>query len=266
MSGPQDDDFDDEDGIDEELDRHYEALRGFVYDYIDENDVPDDIMAALLNDLALEMRKVAYVLDTEKPSVGGLKLMLDRTKSDLEGAIRRHKKEAEEFMAGMQEAMLEAKDRLEEELEQLEALDPDDDEDEPAPGRKGGKAAGKGTKVAAAASDPEEEDDDLDDDDDEDDDDFEDDESEDEESEDDDESDDEDAESEDEPENDDAAPARVRRGRDAGGEQKAGAAGDRQRQNEFPHLALLNVARPATPAADGPRHPSQRTDHATARR
>ncbi|MFD2180728.1 hypothetical protein [Rhodoplanes azumiensis] len=160
MSGPQDDDFDDEDGIEEELERHYEALRGFVYDYIDENDVPDDIMAALLNDLALEMRKVAYVLDTEKPSVGGLKLMLDRTKSDLEGAIRRHKKEAEEFMAGMQEAMLEAKDRLEEELEQLEALDLDnDDEDEPAPGKAGGKA----TKVAAA-NDDDAEDDDLDDD------------------------------------------------------------------------------------------------------
>lgn len=165
MSGPQDDDFDDEDGIEEELERHYEALRGFVYDYIDENDVPDDIMAALLNDLALEMRKVAYVLDTEKPSVGGLKLMLDRTKSDLESAIRRHKKEAEEFMAGMQEAMLEAKDRLEEELEQLEALDPDEDDDTPARGKTGGKAAGKGAKVAAAAGDPEDddEDDDLDD-------------------------------------------------------------------------------------------------------
>lgn len=171
MSGPQDDDFDDEDGTDEELERHYEALRGFVYDYIDENDVPDDIMAALLDDLALEMRKVAYVLDTEKPSVGGLKLMLDRTKSDLEGAIRRHKKEAEEFMAGMQEAMLEAKDRLEEELEQLEALDPDsDDDDAPARGKAAGKGAAKGpgkpAKAVAAAGDPEDDDEDLDEEDD----------------------------------------------------------------------------------------------------
>ncbi|RAI36611.1 hypothetical protein CH338_17340 [Rhodoplanes elegans] len=214
MSGPQDDDFDDEDGIEEELERHYEALRGFVYDYIDENDVPDDIMAALLNDLALEMRKVAYVLDTEKPSVGGLKLMLDRTKSDLESAIRRHKKEAEEFMAGMQEAMLEAKDRLEEELEQLEALDPDnddDDDDAPARGKAAGKPAGKGAKVAAAAGDPEDddEDDDLDD---EEDDSEEDEDSDDEEdTEDDDldedeEEDDEDAEDEEDTEDDDSEP------------------------------------------------------------
>ncbi|MDC7787261.1 hypothetical protein PQJ75_16265 [Rhodoplanes sp. TEM] len=127
MSGRQDDDFEDDDGIEEELDRHYEALRRFVYDYIDENDVPDEIIAALLSDLALEMRKVAYVLDTEKPSVGGLKMMLDRYKTDLESAVRRHKQEAEEFIAGMQEAMTEAKDRLQEELE---SLDEDDDGEE----------------------------------------------------------------------------------------------------------------------------------------
>lgn len=235
MSGPQDDDFDDEDGTDEELERHYEALRGFVYDYIDENDVPDDIMAALLDDLALEMRKVAYVLDTEKPSVGGLKLMLDRTKSDLEGAIRRHKKEAEEFMAGMQEAMLEAKDRLEEELEQLEALDPEDDEDDaPARGKAAGKAAGKPAgkgEAVKAAGDPEEDDEDLDDEDDEDedsedeseddsdddDDDFEDDEDDDEESE------DSDDDAKDEPETGDAdtdAPAETSAKKDKPGKDK----------------------------------------------
>lgn len=129
MSGRQDDDFEDEDGIEEELDRHYEALRRFVYDYIDENDIPDEIIAALLSDLALEMRKVAYVLDTEKPSVGGLKMMLDRYKTDLESAVRRHKQEAEEFIAGMQEAMTEAKDRLQEELESLDEDDEEEDDE-----------------------------------------------------------------------------------------------------------------------------------------
>ncbi|RAI43879.1 hypothetical protein [Rhodoplanes roseus] len=130
MTGPQDDQFDDDDdAVVEELDRHYEALRTQVYDYIDENDVPDQIIAALLNDLALEIRKVAYVLDTEKPSVSGLKLELDRYKSDLDAAIRRHKKEAEEFIDGMREAMAEAQERLAEELEQLEDTDTDEDDD-----------------------------------------------------------------------------------------------------------------------------------------
>jgi hypothetical protein len=125
MAGPNQP-FDDEpldEALDDELDTHYEALRAFVLDYIEENDVPDEAISALLIDLSFELRKVAYVLETEKPSVAGLKLALDRHGADVESVVRAHKKEAEIFLEGMRQALAEAEQALDDDDEAPKGAD-----------------------------------------------------------------------------------------------------------------------------------------------
>lgn len=135
MAGPNEP-FDDEidEAFDDELDTHYQALRAHVLDYIEEHDVPDEAISALLIDLSFELRKVAYVLETEKPSVAGLKLALDRHRADIESVVRAHKKEAEIFLEGMRQALAEAEQALE---------DDDDDEDDDTPNGAEGASPGR---------------------------------------------------------------------------------------------------------------------------
>lgn len=92
-----------EDETDEEYDAAYEAHRTALYDmligYADKEELSDGFMAQLLSDLGLSLRMVAYASETEKPSIGGLRLDLDRYTRELGESVREAKKHAAEFIA-----------------------------------------------------------------------------------------------------------------------------------------------------------------------
>lgn len=141
------------DDIDDELDVHYRALRSIALDYIEEHAVPEDVVSALLVDVAIELRKVGYVLETEKPSVTGLKLELDRWRADFDGVVRSHKKEAESFLEEMRDAMADA-DSLERAVaERGEDDDTDADDEEALAAEREAEAAGQAVSRGGSGTD-----------------------------------------------------------------------------------------------------------------
>ncbi|MCB4768316.1 hypothetical protein LGR54_06840 [Ancylobacter sp. Lp-2] len=91
-----------EDG-DEAYDEAYETHRAALWDmlmtYADEHDLADGFLSDLVSDLGLSLRMVAYAAETEKPSVGGLRLDLDRYAREMGESVREAKKGAGEFIA-----------------------------------------------------------------------------------------------------------------------------------------------------------------------
>lgn len=79
-----------------DLDRN--ALYDRVAAFMDEEDIADSYAAALLLDLTVRLRMTAYAMETEKPSVAGLKLDLDRLSRDVEELVREAKREAPDFI------------------------------------------------------------------------------------------------------------------------------------------------------------------------
>jgi hypothetical protein len=113
---------DSDDGYDAAFDQHRAALYDMLMEYADEHDLSDSFMAVLASDIGLSLRMVAYASETEKPSVGGLRLDLDRYARELGDSVRDAKKYAAEFIA-------EAKAAQEAEgAEDDEAEDEEDDE------------------------------------------------------------------------------------------------------------------------------------------
>lgn len=113
---------DSDDGYDAAFDQHRAALYDMLMEYADEHDLSDSFMAVLASDIGLSLRMVAYASETEKPSVGGLRLDLDRYARELSDSVRDAKKYAAEFIA-------EAKAAQEAEgAEEDEAEDEEDDE------------------------------------------------------------------------------------------------------------------------------------------
>lgn len=100
MAGP--DDFNDDES-DEAYDAAFETHRTALYEqliaYADAHDLGDGFLADLTADLALSLRMVAYAAETEKPSVGGLRLDLDRYAREVGESVRDAKKYAGEFIA-----------------------------------------------------------------------------------------------------------------------------------------------------------------------
>lgn len=88
---------------DEAYDAAFEAHRTALYDmlmtYADEHDLSDGFLSLLASDIGLSLRMVAYASETEKPSVGGLRLDLDRFARELGESVRDAKKYAAEFIA-----------------------------------------------------------------------------------------------------------------------------------------------------------------------
>lgn len=91
---------------DEEVDAafaEYEEQRDELFEMIsefaDDNDLDDGMLAALLLDLAVSVRMLAYANSVEKPSVQGLRLEMDRFKKDADEHARSAKQEAETFIA-----------------------------------------------------------------------------------------------------------------------------------------------------------------------
>ena len=97
----RDDDFGDAESnaAMDDFERHGLALHQLIQDYMDEHDLPDEMVALMLFNLAVRMRMVGYAVETEKPSASGLKLDLDRFRGEVDGCIRDAKREADRFIA-----------------------------------------------------------------------------------------------------------------------------------------------------------------------
>ncbi len=90
---------DNEEGYEEAYETHRAALYDRLIAYADEHDLGDSFLADLVADLGLSLRMVAYAAETEKPSIGGLRLDLDRYVRELGDSVREAKKQAADFIA-----------------------------------------------------------------------------------------------------------------------------------------------------------------------
>ena len=90
---------DGDEGYDEAYDAHRAALWDMLMAYADEHDLADGFLSDLVSDLGLSLRMVAYAAETEKPSVGGLRLDLDRYAREMGESVREAKKGAATFIA-----------------------------------------------------------------------------------------------------------------------------------------------------------------------
>jgi hypothetical protein len=86
------------DAAESEFERHGRAVHELVQDYLDEHEIPDSAGAVLLLNAALTLRMIGYATEVEKPSAGGLRLDLDRFRREIDDAVRRAKRGAEEFI------------------------------------------------------------------------------------------------------------------------------------------------------------------------
>ncbi|MCK0209552.1 hypothetical protein MWN33_16085 [Starkeya koreensis] len=107
-----------DEAYEEAFETHRTALYDLLVAYADEHELSDGFLALLASDIGLSLRMIAYASETEKPSIGGLRLDLDRFARELGESVRDAKKHAAEFIA-------EARAAREEE----EAEDDEDDED-----------------------------------------------------------------------------------------------------------------------------------------
>jgi hypothetical protein len=106
MPDDQDDPFN-EDGDEplSDFDRLTEALFQHVIPFAEEEEIPDDMLSALLLRLSLTSRMVAYAGTAAKPSGAGLKLDLERFRRDIDNIIRETKKDADRFVAHAKESI-----------------------------------------------------------------------------------------------------------------------------------------------------------------
>lgn len=129
--------FDDlpEDENQDEYEQAYDTHRAGLYDmlvaYADEHELGDGFLADLVADLGLSLRMVAYAAETEKPSIGGLRLDLDRYVRELGDSVREAKKQAADFIAEAKAA------RAEEEGEDAEGDDAEGDDAEDGDAEEG---------------------------------------------------------------------------------------------------------------------------------
>ncbi|GLK84136.1 hypothetical protein [Ancylobacter defluvii] len=90
---------DGDEGYDEAYEAHRAALWDMLMAYADQHDLADGFLSDLVSDLGLSLRMVAYAAETERPSVGGLRLDLDRYAREMGESVREAKKGAGEFIA-----------------------------------------------------------------------------------------------------------------------------------------------------------------------
>jgi len=83
----------------DDMDRLTDALFNCVSEFAEDEDVPDEVLSAMLLQLSLSLRMMTYATSAAKPSGGGLKLDLDRFGRDAEDIVRAAKKDADRFIA-----------------------------------------------------------------------------------------------------------------------------------------------------------------------
>ena len=95
---------------DDEQEAHAEAIRDMVLDYLDEHEVDEGTAVFGLVGIALSIAMSGYAMSVDKPSVGGLRMALDRLGKDVAELIREAKKDAESFLAETRAALEEGDD------------------------------------------------------------------------------------------------------------------------------------------------------------
>jgi hypothetical protein len=90
---------------DDEQEAHAEAIREMVLDYLDENEVDEGTAVFGLIEIALSIAMSGYVMSVDKPSVGGLRMALDRLGKDVADLVREAKKGAEDFLTETKAAL-----------------------------------------------------------------------------------------------------------------------------------------------------------------
>lgn len=90
---------------DDEQEAHVEAIRDMVLDYLDENEVDEGTAVFGLIEVAVSVAMSGYAMSVDKPSVGGLRMALDRLGKDISDLIREAKKGAEQFLAETKAAL-----------------------------------------------------------------------------------------------------------------------------------------------------------------
>jgi hypothetical protein len=85
-----------------------EAFNEMVSAFSEEHNLSFGEVSVLLLDLGISSREIDYLLSTEKPSVSGLRLELDRLLRDFAEAVRASKKNAETFLQKTKEALEQA--------------------------------------------------------------------------------------------------------------------------------------------------------------
>ncbi len=91
-------------GAGDEFDRLQMALLDRIEEFINAEDLGESDVVDLLISSAVHLRMVAYGMNIEKPSAGGLKLDLDRFRQDFDQLIRGAKKGADGFVEQVKEA------------------------------------------------------------------------------------------------------------------------------------------------------------------
>ena len=81
-----------------EQERHRSAIFDLISEYADEHGLDDAGMAYMLLEMAVSVRTVAYATETEKPSIAGLRLDLDRFFKDIAELIRESKRHADKTL------------------------------------------------------------------------------------------------------------------------------------------------------------------------
>ena len=82
-----------------DYEEHRDAIYDLISDYADDKQIDDGLLGAMVLDLAVSLRMIAYANSVEKPSVSGLKMELDRFTKDAEEHARSAKQDAEDFIA-----------------------------------------------------------------------------------------------------------------------------------------------------------------------
>jgi hypothetical protein len=105
-------DLSDSNASEEEAERHVDAMRDALQrhlkPFVDEHDDPYGLLPMLLAELATSTQMTYYVLSVEQPSGSGLRRKLDRFQRDIEGMVRDFKKQADDYVAHMKQAIAEA--------------------------------------------------------------------------------------------------------------------------------------------------------------
>ena len=99
------DDETDHESWDDEQEAHAEAIREMVLDYLDEHQVDEGTAVFGLVEIALSIAMSGYVMSVDKPSVGGLRMALDRLGKDIADLVREAKKGAEDFLTETKAAL-----------------------------------------------------------------------------------------------------------------------------------------------------------------
>jgi len=102
VNGNDNDDFE---SWDDAQEAHGEAIREMVLDYLDEHEVDEGVAVFGLVEIALSIAMSGYVMSVEKPSVGGLRMTLDRLGKDFADLIREAKKNADDFITETRAAL-----------------------------------------------------------------------------------------------------------------------------------------------------------------